>query len=136
MPARCFPDPLPEWVRQNELRRAEIKVYDALRTQLPSTYTLFYSRPWVGTNPDGTEREGEADFVIASAHTGFLVIEVKGGRVGREQSGEWYSIDGKDRRHAIKDPGKQARGSKHQILGQLRAHPRLQDRWIGMGSAV
>jgi hypothetical protein len=137
VPARAFPDPLPDWVRANPLRRAEVKVYDALRSQLSSQYALFYSRPWIGTNADGTEKEGEADFVVASEKTGFLVLEVKGGGVGRDaKTDEWFSIDREKRRHTIKDPIKQALRSKNELLERLRTLPELTGRWIGIGSAV
>lgn len=137
MPARTFPDPLPDWVRSNPLRNAEVKVYDALRSQLSSRYVLFYSRPWIGTNHDGTEKEGEADFVVASAEAGFVVIEVKGGGVGRDgKTDDWFSVDREGRRHAIKDPVRQASRSKNELLERLRAHQALGGRWIGAGIAI
>jgi hypothetical protein len=137
MPARAFPDPLPGWVRDHPLRRAEVKVYDALRSQLSSRYTVFYSRPWIGTNPDGTEKDGEADFVIAAAETGFLVLEVKGGGVGRDAKADaWYSIDQHGCRHSIKNPVFQAGRSKHELLERLKSRPELAGRWIGAGIAV
>lgn len=137
MPATAHPDQLPRWVTDNPLRSAEIKVYEVLKRQLPSRYRLYYSSPWLGTDPDGSEREGEADFVVASAETGFLVIEVKGGAVGRsKETGEWHSMDRGGFRHRIKNPVAQASGSKHQLLGRLRDVPALRDRWLGAGIAV
>lgn len=137
MPARIYPNPLPDWVLVDPLREAEIEVYEILKRQLSSRYSVFYSRPWIGTNFDGTEKEGEADFVVASPDTGYLVIEVKGGGVGRDgQTGEWFSIDRHNRRHTIRDPIKQALRSKNEILEKLRQFPGMDGRWIGMGSAV
>ena len=137
MVARAYPDALPEWVRANPLRDAEVRIYDLLRAQLSSKYSVFYSRPWVGTNPDGTEKEGEADFVVASQETGFLVIEVKGGGVGRDgRDGVWFSIDRDGRRHTIKDPVRQALRSKNELLHRLRQRPEMAGKWIGTGSAV
>lgn len=137
MPARTFPDPLPEWVTSNPLRSAEVKVYHALRSQLSSRYVLFYSRPWIGTNPDGTEKDGEADFVVASADTGFVVVEVKGGGVGRVgATDEWFTIDRQNRRHHIKNPVAQASRSKHELLERVLQSPQMGGRWIGAGIAV
>lgn len=131
MPARAIPDPLPHNVRSNPLRSAEVRVYEALRSQLSSRYILFYSRPWTGTRPDGTEKEGEADFVVASAETGFLVLEVKGGGIGRNSATEeWHSTDRDGRRHKIKNPVEQAKVSKHELLNRLKQRPELGDQWI------
>lgn len=137
MPATIHPDPLPAWVRDNPLRKSEIEVYEVLRRQLPSRYRVYYSSPWLGTEADGTEKDGEADFVVASAETGFLVIEVKGGGIGRDKvTGEWHSVDRWGFTHAIKNPVSQATKSKHQILQRMKTLPELGNRWIGTGIAV
>lgn len=135
MPARMFPEILPPDIRNHPLRMAEVRVFDLLAHQLSSRYAVFYSRPWRGSNPDGSEREGEADFVVASRETGYLVLEVKGGGVGRDgTTGQWTSRDRHGVLHRIKDPVKQASGSKHWILGKLR------ERWSGpapwLGAAI
>lgn len=137
MPAVAHPDPLPRWVLDNPLRAAEIGIYETLKRQLPSRYRLYYSSPWLGTEPDGSEREGEADFVVASAETGFLVIEVKGGAIGRDRgTGAWHSVDRWGSRHAIKNPVAQASGGKHELLRRLREMPTMRNRFISAGIAV
>jgi hypothetical protein len=137
MPATIHPDPLPAWVRDNPLRKSEIAVYDAFRRQLPSRYRVYYSSPWLGTESDGTEKDGEADFVVASAETGFLVIEVKGGGVGRDKrTSDWHSVDRWGSKHAIKNPVAQATKSKHQLLQRMRTLPAMGNRWISAGIAV
>jgi hypothetical protein len=137
MPATAHPDPLPRWILDNPLRAAEIEIYDTLRRQLPSRYRLYYSSPWLGTETDGSEREGEADFVVASAETGFLAIEVKGGAVGRDRgTGAWYSVDRWGARHAIKNPVAQASGAKHELLRRLKEMPTMRNRFISAGIAV
>ena len=137
MPARAIPDPLPDYVRTNLLRSAEVRVYDALCSQLSSRYILFYSRPWTGTRPDGTEKDGEADFVVASAETGYLVLEVKGGGIGRNSAkDEWHSTDRDGRQHKIKNPVEQARTNKYEILERLKQRAEMRDRWIDAAYGV
>ncbi len=60
-------------------RRAEQKVYDKLAAVLEDPFTVFYSRPWLGTGKGGKPIEGECDFVVAHPDYGFLTIEVKEG---------------------------------------------------------
>lgn len=115
-----FPDPLPGYIRQDPLRAAECKVYDGLAEQLSSEYTVFYSRPWLGLAPDGREIDGEVDFVVAGPHTGLLSIEVKGGGISRvARTEQWISRDRYGIDHLIKDPVRQARSGKHELLKKL-----------------
>lgn len=128
--ARMFPEPLPEYIRENPLRGAEIRVYDALAKQLPAEFTVFYSSPWLGTAPDGREIDGEADFVVAHPELGLLVLEVKGGAISRDgATGQWRSRDAHGITHRIKNPVEQARQSKYQLLHKLKEsgtwHPRF-----------
>lgn len=135
--AIVFPDPLPAWVRSNHRRGAECRVYDALKAQLAAPWRVFYSRPWLGLDRDGLEREGEADFVLAHPDLGMLVIEVKGGRVGRDaRQDQWYSIDGDGIRHRIRNPVSQASRNKHALLESLKAAPGWGTRFIAAAHAV
>src|SRR2546430_322284 len=68
--AKVYPDVLPDYILRDPLRAAERKVYAALAQQLSDAYVVFYSRPWLGTSPDGTEIDGEADFVVAHPDQG------------------------------------------------------------------
>jgi hypothetical protein len=81
MKARMWPRSLPREVLENPLRAAEIKVYNRLSEVLDESFTVFYSRPWLGLTLSGAERDGECDFVIAHAEFGILTIEVKGGAI-------------------------------------------------------
>ena len=56
---------------------AEVKVYNALRAQLPSGWTAWHS---LRVRVAG-KAESEGDFVIAAPGLGLLVLEVKGGRI-------------------------------------------------------
>lgn len=129
--AAFYPHPLPDWVRANHRRGAECRVYDALRAQLESPWVVFYSRPWLGVDHRGHDKEGEADFVVVHPDLGMLVIEVKGGIISRDAgSGEWYSTDAQGFRHRIKDPAAQASRNKHGLLDVLSGDPRWHGRHI------
>ena len=81
--AKMFPQQLPKDVLDDKRRSSEVQVYNALSEQLDDNYHVFYSSPWLGTNTDGSEIDGEADFLIAHAEKGILSVEVKGGVVGK-----------------------------------------------------
>ena len=91
--------------------------------------------PWVSPGGGATGREGEADFVIVGPDLGVVVVEIKGGRVGRDEGG-WFSIDRHDRRHPIKNPFEQAQQSKHQPLAFLKGHPDISSLWLPMSHCV
>ncbi|MBP6018964.1 MAG: NERD domain-containing protein [Burkholderiaceae bacterium] len=114
---KMWPETLPASVRQDTLRRAEVRVYDLLREQLGSGWTVFYSRPWLGLTPTGGEKDGECDFVIVHPQHGFLAIEVKGGGISYDPVNDsWLSTDRHGLRHTIKNPIEQARRAKHELL--------------------
>jgi hypothetical protein len=133
--ARIYPERLPESVLQDPRRAAERRVYTLL-SELPSTFTVFYSVAWLSRASDGVF-DGEADFVVAHPDLGILVLEVKGGGIAfNAQLGEWTSIDRDGAIHSIKDPVEQARKSKHNLLKSLQSLPQWSSRWLTMGHAV
>jgi hypothetical protein len=129
--ARMYPDPLPDYIRRDPVRRAECKVYDALAEQLSADYTVFYSRPWLGLAPDGREIDGEIDFVVANPETGFLSIEVKGGGISRDaRTEQWTSRGQQAIVHKIKNPVNQARSGKYKLLEKLNASTQWKPRFV------
>tara|TARA_A100001391_G_scaffold205236_1_gene204284 strand:+ start:13723 stop:15417 length:1695 start_codon:yes stop_codon:yes gene_type:complete len=129
--AKLWPRELPVSIRNDRRRRAEVRVYDRLASELDDDFTVFYSSPWLGTDHLGNERDGECDFMIAHAELGYLTIEVKGGGISYEpEDRQWWSTDSAGFRFRIKDPVEQARSAKHELLAKLKASPRWQDRWI------
>ena len=129
--AQMFPSVIPDYVRSNPYREAEIDVYEQLQSQLPGSFRCYYSRPWLGLTASGEEKEGEADFVVAHPEHGFLVIEVKGGAVRRlEGSEQWISKNRLGITNNIKDPVKQASDSKHVLLKKLKDDIRLSRKFI------
>lgn len=118
---RMWPAELPQQIRRDRYRRAEVKVYDQFAAGLTSDWTVFYSRPWLGITATGAEVDGEADFVVAHGRRGFLAVEVKGGGISYDPAGDrWLSRDSDGIRHVIKNPFDQARRAKHALLQKLR----------------
>jgi hypothetical protein len=129
--ATMHPSRVPDYVLRDAYREAEISVYEALRGSLPNEWHVFYSRPWLGLAPDGAEREGEADFVVAHPDSGLLVIEVKGGAVSRRpDTEEWVSRNRHGITNKIKDPAQQASRSKYALLAKLKEQPGWGTRFI------
>lgn len=121
-----WPRLLPQQVRDDPMRSAEAKVYDALARQLGEDWVVFYSRPWLGLTPYGEEKDGEADFVIVHPVRGYLAIEVKGGAISFDPStGRWLSKDRRNIRNYIKNPVSQAVSAKYNLLEKAK----LLDRW-------
>lgn len=134
---KVYPWELPNGVRRDPKRSAEVRFYDALRVQLGQGWSVFYSVAWLGPVVAGIPpRDGEADFVLAHPQKGILVIELKGGRIhfdGDQQ--QWFSTDRHDVDHTI-DPFGQARTSKHMLLNKLKELPALRGHWLTLGHAV
>jgi AAA domain/S1 RNA binding domain len=97
-------------------RDAERQFYDACRT-LPADWHVLYNVHWI--NGSGANSvEGECDFIIIGPEIGMIVVEVKGGGVGRDSNG-WFSIDRERKRHRIKDPAPQSQTNRFAVLSYL-----------------
>ena len=79
---------------------AERMVYNAFR-KLPNNYIVFYSLKW-GREYDSRYQKGEADFLLFDPSRGFLVIEVKGGGIKKDDKGRWFSIDKSGYEHQLR----------------------------------
>ena len=134
--ATMFPSGLPPAILKEPRRQAEVDVFDAFRDQLDDAYHVFYSSPWLGTKPDGSEVDGEADFVVAHPELGILTIEVKGGGISIDADNEWTSTDRHGITRRIKNPVDQARQSKHELLHKLKASKSWRPRYINMRHGV
>ncbi|ARP64271.1 hypothetical protein A9K65_013425 [Mesorhizobium sp. WSM1497] len=122
--AKMWPHTLPQQVRDDPLRSAEVKVFDLLENQLGDDWTVFYSRPWLGITPYGEEKDGEADFVVVHPDRGLLTIEVKGGEITRDPAAmKWVSRDRHGVRHYIKDPVRQATSAEHNLFKKVQVMP-------------
>lgn len=135
--ALMFPSVVPDYIRQDPYREAEVWVYDSLRQDLSDDWHCYYSRPWIGLTQTGEEKDGEADFVVAHEDYGFLVIEVKGGKVWRgEGSEQWFSKNRLGITNKIKDPVRQAHNSKHELLRQLKEQPGWRRQYVTVRHGV
>lgn len=66
---------------------------------------------------------GEVDFVVLWKGT-VLVLEVKGGRIGRSEKGRWYSTDRGGNQHPLRrSPWVQARQTAGALLNVLTRQP-------------
>lgn len=121
-----IPAVLPPEIRNDPKRSGEVAVYDHLATTpFLEGATVFYSCEWLGTFEE-TLRDGEADFVVAHPKIGYLVLEVKGGRVRRSVAdGKWMTEDRHGETATINNPVRQAMKSKKMILAALG------ERWPG-----
>lgn len=122
------PSELPEDVRSEPFRKSEILFFDAAKN-LPNDWHVLYGVTWFVKVRNNSWSEGEADFVIISPDTGIIIVEVKGGRIGRNENG-WYSVDRNGEVHQIKDPTLQAANCKHKLLSCIRNHPKFADRFL------
>jgi hypothetical protein len=107
-------------------------------SHLPDDYLVVHGARWLGRPGAGRRvRDGEADFVIAHADLGVLVLEVKGGAMDFNAStGRWTSTSRSGRVNSIKDPFEQATTSKHLLLEKLRYHQRWPHRRVRFCHAV
>lgn len=120
--AVMWPRTLPPDVIGNMLRSTECEVFRRLEAVLDDSFVVFYSRPWLGLKPDGEEIDGECDFILAHAELGILTLEVKGGAVAYDpRVDRWTSRDRWKVTHNIKNPVRQARSAKHELLKRLNA---------------
>lgn len=135
--ATVYPTPLPESVLRDAARDAERKVYDALARLLGPDHAVFYSVAWLTRASGLAARDGEADFVIAHSDLGVLVLEVKGGQIGHDQTtGEWHSTDRQNHCHPIRDPFAQATSSHHALEAKLKEHPVIRRFYVRIGHGV
>ncbi|MFH1150491.1 MAG: NERD domain-containing protein [Actinomycetota bacterium] len=87
---------------------------------LPDDYRVFHGVHLLRQS-SGSLRRGEADFVVLHKDLGFLVIEVKGGKVTCQPGrGRWTSTDYRGEEHPIKDPFLQAERNVNAIVERIR----------------
>ncbi|NLX99312.1 MAG: AAA family ATPase [Rhodopirellula sp.] len=114
---RYIPQELPLATRNNPKFRAEVVVYDELKSQLDATqrdWTVVHQAKWLLKEPgNGEPKEGEADFVMAHPKRGVLVVDVKGGLILLNKDGQWKSRDRYRMEHDIDPFGQVARNARN-----------------------
>ena len=111
--AIMIPDVAPDQI----VHGSERDVYIALRDQLPDSYRVVHSLPWLRPERDAIDaplREGEADFVIFHPDYGLLVLEVKGGEEMFARGHLWFRKLTRGERK-ITNPFEQARRNMHAL---------------------
>jgi len=131
-----FPSVIPSHLRNDKGRGAEIKVYELLEQQLSDDFKVYWSRPWHRKTAEGAEYDGEVDFIVSHPQRGVLCIEVKGGRVGRDEQDHWISRDASGFAWKIKNPVMQARTGKHALIEKLKSSPMWKSRFFNARHAV
>lgn len=99
---------------------AEERVYRACKL-LPDSWVVLHGLRTLLIEEGEGPRDREGDFVILHPDYGILVIEVKGGKIKR-QNGRWTRTLKKTTK-GITDPIEQALQFKHALLRRLHAHP-------------
>ena len=133
--AQAFPQELPSRAQlrdrgMNDISAAERHMFTLLRDRLDDTFTVFHSVAFQAGRTRGGVVDREVDLLLAHPQHGLLIMEVKGGRVGRlGVTGQWFSWDRNGKRHEIKDPFAQAREATYRLLEELRNHHELRKAW-------
>jgi len=135
--AKIFPERLPESIKSDPKRNAEINVYQAFQ-KLDDDYRVFYSASWQQRKINQAAVDGEADFIVAHPKMGIIVFEVKGGGIAfNANTGEWTSKDRNGQIHEIKDPIAQARRNRYALREKLFDLPGWdQTKFLNIGQAV
>ena len=95
---------------------AEVKIYRALRDNLPKAYVVLFQVPLKNKHA----RDVEADFLVCHPKHGYVCIEVKGGGIRFDSNRrKWFSIDHEKDEHEIKDPYEQVKRVTYSIRDKL-----------------
>jgi len=118
--AKMYPERRPDGLSSD----AEYDLFAAFERELDEHYTVYAGVNWLLKGRQRGAIQGEADFVIAHPARGILVLEVKGGQIGRDgERGGWYSVDRHGARHPISDPFEQSRRNSHALEDKLNESP-------------
>lgn len=108
----------PEYGHKETQSRAEPDLYQRFKTQLPDTFTVIHSLPWLAEaakEVDGRDvPTGEIDFLVIHEELGILAVEVKGGIFSFDKTEFVYRRTG-----ARIDPINQVRRGSHALAKWL-----------------
>jgi hypothetical protein len=111
----------PERLLDDVPSEAEETLYLELQRQLPDEYVVLHSVKWLNRRPTSHDEDGEVDFLVVDPRRGLLIIEVKGGSIGRDGvSGRWYSTNRFGTAYPLGDPFAQATRNLHALVRKLR----------------
>lgn len=130
--AHMFPTSLYE---DDARRRAEVKLYDALRDQLDDSWDVFHSTTWTARRGERGSWDGEIDFVVSHPEHGFLCIEAKGGDV-KFEGGKWLRREHGEYVSYQRDPFDQALDHTHALRRLIDEMPGWRERPVLIGHAL
>ena len=113
----------------------EDRLAASLERGLKPPWAIYRNAAWLEKRPGEEPADGEADLVVAHPELGVMVIEVKGGRVGRI-GGRWESVDRDAHAHPIKDPFAQVARQMHGLRRKCEALPAWPSRRVRFARAV
>ena len=118
--AHLYPNPISPDTESD----AEKHIYELFEKHLNDSFHIIHSASWIARQPHSGASDGETDFVIIHPARGILLLEVKGGEVQLEQINQkkpqWYSISKNRKKHEIKDPFKQVKGAKYDLVEKMK----------------
>jgi len=135
---KMTPHMFPETLDGVEVKsRAEITLFNGFQQQLGNDFYVFHSVAWIGIRRNSDHpSDGEIDFIIAHPRMGILLLEVKGGLIGRDEHNCWYSIRRDRTTVGIKNPVGQVKDNKFALLRKLESLPNWQGPIPTLGHAV
>ena len=115
--AKIFPNTLDERIRNDPKKRAEVRVFDGLKSsKLPSSTKIYYSVDWINQNTDSPRIDGECDFIISDPDWGIIFLEIKGGFITKDENNIWYQ----NGRQLTRSPLQQAKISTYEIINEFK----------------
>ena len=113
----------------------EDRLAASLEQGLKPPWAIYRNVAWLEKRPGDEPADGEADLVVAHPELGVMVIEVKGGRVGRI-GGRWESVDRNGHAHPVKDPFAQATREMHGLRRKCEELPAWPSHRVRFARAV
>ena len=118
--AIIYPNKIPSEVRKDPFRKSEIKIFKILES-LDNNFYVFYSVAFQLKVRYNFVSDGEIDFLIFHPNKGFLVIEVKGGKIDYDNiSQKWFTTNRYGDRNQIKNPFEQAKSNHYALRTKLQ----------------
>ena len=132
------PHMYPETLEGIEIKSpAEKLIFGAFQSQLDEDYYVLHSVSWIEIRRKGKKpSDGEIDFIILHPKMGILLLEVKGGIIGRDENNSWYSIRKDGSRADIKNPFEQVKENKYALIKKIGSLPNWQYQLPTIGHAV
>lgn len=84
---------IPATISAETLSTAERELFLCLEKSLNDSYTVFHSYNLLSRTSEGRLIDAEIDFLVLLEGKGLVVLEVKGGEIRCDGSGNWYQND-------------------------------------------